>query len=39
MDKEAIMTRVGQHLDYVISLGYNPIYIALYGSQNYELDV
>ena len=39
MDKEAIMTRIGQHLDYVKSLGYNPIYIALYGSQNYELYV
>ena len=39
MDKEAIMTRIGQHLDYVKSLGYNPIYIALYGSQNYELDI
>lgn len=39
MDKEAkkIMNRIEQHLDYVKEKGYNPIYIALYGSQNYEL--
>lgn len=39
MDKEAkIMSRVSEHFDYVKNLGYEPIYIGLYGSQNYELD-
>lgn len=39
MEKEAkkIKNRIEQHLDYIRQKGYNPIYIALYGSQNYEL--
>lgn len=40
MDLEAVkvMTRLNQHLEFVRERGYQPIYIALYGSQNYQLE-
>lgn len=40
MDREEkIMKRVQEHYAYVFSKGYEIVFIALQGSQNYELDV
>lgn len=38
MDREALKIRLNEHLDFVKEKGYNPIYLGLYGSQNYSLD-
>ena len=37
--KEKIMKRVQEHYNYLIENGYNVAFIALQGSQNYELDL
>ena len=39
MDKHQILERTQAAFKYVQSLGYRPVYIGLYGSQNYGLDV
>lgn len=37
--KERIMNRVQEHYDYLVNKGYEVVFIALQGSQNYGLDV
>lgn len=37
--KEKIMKRVKEHYDYLISKGYEIVYLSLQGSQNYDLDI
>jgi hypothetical protein len=37
--KQMIMKRVQEHYDYLITNGYNVAFVALQGSQNYELDL
>ena len=38
MEREVLMKRLNEHLEAVCADGYNPVYIALQGSQNYQLD-
>ena len=38
MDREALKKRLMEHWNYIKEKGYNPIYLGLYGSQNYSLD-
>ncbi len=37
--EEKIMKRVKEHYDYLIAQGYEVVFLALQGSQNYNLDV
>ena len=37
--KEKIMKRVQEHYDYLNNKGYEIVFVALQGSQNYELDI
>ena len=38
MNNEEIRARVQEHYDYLVSLGYEVLFTALQGSQNYGLD-
>ena len=37
--EEKIIKRVQEHYDYLTEQGYERVFLALQGSQNYELDV
>ena len=37
--EEKIMKRVKEHYDYLIAQGYEVVFLALQGSQNYNLDI
>ena len=36
--KDKIMKRVQEHYDYLVAAGYDVVFTALQGSQNYGLD-
>jgi hypothetical protein len=37
--RAAISARVKEHYDYLVAAGYDVVFTALQGSQNYELDL